>query len=581
MSNDDQQYGQQYGQGYGQARGQGYDAQGRPYAADPAPGAPAGAEWPQAHGQDPAGSQGRQPAAYGYPEADAQPYPQTDPQPYPQSGPYAEPVQPQGEAGPGVAQTWEGQTWDTQYQPPIRPLTTPPPASGHGGSQGAGAPYGGAPQDASRYGARPDTGPQYTGGGPDAPLWQPGYADPQRTGAGQGSYTGPQQSGYADPHRSGAGQAPYADPGQSSAQEAWSRQAGPQQPLHTPPHTGGRQEQPGPHTGQGYGDPQRFGAAQPSAGPGGAGAGSGAYPLPPEAPVRPAASAQPEAAAALVPPAGPVDGAAPAPAAGNDGYGPATTVGNSRITDAQRARAEGRSPIIAPGMQPAAITAALGLLLAGGAALGQYALLVPLVLLQAVTAAGWFRLNGMWPARQGIALAFAGGLVADVVLLAAGRDNGPAALLGTLGVWVLLTLVLQLRSHAGADERMYGLTATVTSAALAVLAGGHLAATGDAVTVGALAVAVAVLVRALPLTGPASVVLALAAATAAGAGAGTLTDFGSRAALLGLAAGGCALIGLRVASYDYPSRFVHMTAGVALPLTAAAPAVYVLGQVLA
>ncbi|NEA17720.1 hypothetical protein G3I29_19840, partial [Streptomyces halstedii] len=127
----------------------------------------------------------------------------------------------------------------------------------------------------------------------------------------------------------------------------------------------------------------------------------------------------------LVPPAGPVDGAAPAPAAGNDGYGPATTVGNSRITDAQRARAEGRSPIIAPGMQPAAITAALGLLLAGGAALGQYALLVPLVLLQAVTAAGWFRLNGMWPARQGIALAFAGGLVADVVLLAAGRDNGP------------------------------------------------------------------------------------------------------------------------------------------------------------
>ncbi|MBV7670072.1 hypothetical protein STHAL_11400 [Streptomyces halstedii] len=561
MSNDDQQY-EQYGQGYGQARGQGYDAQGRPYAADTAPGAPAGAEWPQAHGQDPAGSQGgqgRRPAAYGYPEADAQPYPQTDPQPYPQTGPYAEPVQPQGQAGPGVAQTWEGQTWDTQYQPPIRPLTTPPPAFGYDGSQGSGAPYAGAPQDASRYGARPDTGQQHTGGRPDAPLRQPGYADQRQAGAGQGS---------------------YADARQAGAQQAWSRQTGPQQPFHTPPHTGGRQEQPGPHTGQGYGDPQRFGAAQPSAGPGGAGAGSGAYPLPPEAPVRPAASAQP-AAAPLVPPAGPVDGVAPAPAAGNDGYGPATTVGNSRITDAQRARAEGRSPIIAPGMQPAAITAALGLLLAGGAALGPYALLVPLVLLQAVTAAGWFRLNGMWPARQGIALAFAGGLVADVVLLAAGRDNGPAALLGTLGVWVLLTLVLQLRSHAGADERMYGLTATVTSAALAVLAGGHLAATGDAVTVGALAVAVAVLVRALPLTGPASVVLALAAATAAGAGAGTLTDFGSRAALLGLAAGGCALIGLRVASYDYPSRFVHMTAGVALPLTAAAPAVYLLGQVLA
>ncbi|CAM5480129.1 hypothetical protein STANM309S_03638 [Streptomyces tanashiensis] len=57
-------------------------------------------------------------------------------------------------------------------------------------------------------------------------------------------------------------------------------------------------------------------------------------------------------------------------------------------------------------MQPAALTALLGLLLAGGASLGSYGLLLPLVLLQGLTAAGWFRLNGMWPARQGIALAF-------------------------------------------------------------------------------------------------------------------------------------------------------------------------------
>lgn len=198
-----------------------------------------------------------------------------------------------------------------------------------------------------------------------------------------------------------------------------------------------------------------------------------------------------------------------------------------------------------------------------------------------MTAAGWFRLNGMWPARQGIALAFAGGFVADVALLAAGRENGPAALLGTLGVWVLLTVVLQLRSHAGADERMYGLMATVVSAALAVLAAGHLAAVPDAVTVGGVAVAAAVLVRALPLPGAASVVVALLVATGAGLAMGGFTDFGTKAAFLGLAAGGCALIGLRVASYDYPSRFVHMTAGVALPLTAAAPAVYLIGRVIA
>ncbi|MGC3005181.1 hypothetical protein ACPF8X_44080, partial [Streptomyces sp. G35A] len=192
-------------------------------------------------------------------------------------------------------------------------------------------------------------------------------------------------------------------------------------------------------------------------------------------------------------PAAPAPAPSPGPGAvaGEDlpGYGPATLAGNTRITDAQRARAEGRSPIIEPGMQPAVLTALLGLLLAGGAALGTYALLVPLVVLQGVTAAGWFRLNGMWPARQGIALGFLGALAADVALLAS--DRSPAAILGTLGVWVLLSLALQLRSHADPDERMYGLMATVAAAALAIAAGGYLAADAEAVTVGALAVAAA------------------------------------------------------------------------------------------
>ncbi|MFD5914599.1 hypothetical protein ACFWHL_38415 [Streptomyces massasporeus] len=261
------------------------------------------------------------------------------------------------------------------------------------------------------------------------------------------------------------------------------------------------------------------------------------------------------------------------------GYGPATVGGNARVTDAQRARAEGRSPIIEPGMQPAALTALLGLLLAGAAALGTYALLVPLVVLQAVTAAGWFRLNGMWPARQGIALGFAGGLAADAALLASGRS--PSAILGTIGVWVLLALVLQLRSHADPDERMYGLMATVAASALAIVAGGYLAAAADAVTVGGVAVAVAVLARALPLPTPASVVVSLLAAAGAGIAMGSVTDLGTSGALLGAGAAVCALIGHRVASYDYPSRFVHFTAGVALPLAAAAPVVYVLGRALA
>jgi hypothetical protein len=101
------------------------------------------------------------------------------------------------------------------------------------------------------------------------------------------------------------------------------------------------------------------------------------------------------------------------------------------------------------------------------------------------------------------------------------------------------------------------------------------------VVVGGVAVAAAVLARALPLPGAVSVVVALLAAAGAGIAAGGFTDLGASGALLGLGAGVCALVGLRAASYDYPSRFVHMTAGVALPLTAAAPAVYLLGRAFA
>ncbi|MFD4502026.1 hypothetical protein [Streptomyces sp. NPDC058457] len=287
-----------------------------------------------------------------------------------------------------------------------------------------------------------------------------------------------------------------------------------------------------------------------------------AYPAPPQA--------QPQA-----PTPTPTPTPASAEAADRD-YGPATLAGNARITDAQRARLEGRSPVIEPGMQPALLTALLGLLLAVAAPISSYALVVPLVILQAVTAAGWFRLNGMWPARQGIALAFLGGVTADVAVLVAGRDQAPAAILGPLGIWVLLTLVLQLRSHADPDTRMYGLMATVASSALAIIATGYLGADPDAVSVGAAAVAVAVLARALPLPTPASVAVSLLAAAGAGIAVGGMTGLGTKGALIGASAAVCALVGHRAASYDYPSRFVHFTAGVALPLTAAAPVVWIL-----
>ncbi|MFI7238809.1 hypothetical protein [Streptomyces cyaneofuscatus] len=375
-----------------------------------------------------------------------------------------------------------------------------------------------------------------------------GQQPPDAYGTGQPYPYGTPQPQYQEPQH----HQPYREPQQQQTHQPYQE---PQQQQTYQPYQEPQQQPYRPAADAAYLPPQ---------------GASGSLPLPPEVPASHPAAPAP----APVPPAAPQ-----APDASD--YSAPTTLGNARITDAQRARAEGRSPIIAPGMQPAAITAGLGLLLAGGAAIGSYALLVPLVLLQAVTAAGWFRLNGMWPARQGIALAFAGGLVADAALLAAGREHGPTALLGTLGVWVLLAVVLQLRSPATGEERMYGLMATVVSAALAVLAAGHLAAVPDAVTVGGVAVAAAVLARALPLPGAASVVVALLASAGAGIAVGGFTEYGGQGALLGLAAGVSALIGLRVASYDYPSRFVHMTAGVALPLTAAAPAVYLIGRALA
>ncbi|MDB1087967.1 hypothetical protein PJ985_10355 [Streptomyces sp. ACA25] len=243
------------------------------------------------------------------------------------------------------------------------------------------------------------------------------------------------------------------------------------------------------------------------------------------------------------------------------------------------------SPVVPPGMQPGALTAALAVLIAGAAVLGQWALLPAVIVLQAVTAAGWFRLNGMWPARQGIAAAFAAGLTADIALLAAPADRAMSALIGTLAVWFLVIVLLQLRHHGSADERLDSLTATAAATVLTVLAAGFLAAGAQsvaAVVVTAAAVAAATLVRAVLRQPYLSPVVAWAVAAAVGAAAGVLREELSLPAgvLLGLAGGVCALIGLRVASYDFPSRFVHFTAGVALPLTAAAPAAHLLAWLL-
>ncbi|MGW7103366.1 hypothetical protein [Streptomyces sp. NPDC054838] len=503
--------------------------------------------------------------------------------------------QPQGAPqDPYGTQTWQSDTWETGYQPVQQVPQPPAPPLGAVPGQQHVAPEGWFRDEAP---AQPQG---YDGGAP----W------PQAAGAAETAYLPPYQE-----------QPPVQPqpPQRSVAPEGWFREEAPAQA----PASGWAAE-------TAYLPPVREDAvpqdwfreaAQPAA-PGGNWDGSTGY-LPPQAgdagataylpPVRnedagataylPPVRNEDAAATAYLPPVRNEDAGATAylppitdatvPPAGAHAapqvaaapgeqpeYSPPTLAGNTlRAVDPAQARAEGRSPIIDPGPQSAVLTAALGLLLAVAAAFGDLALLVPLIALQGLTAAGWFRLNGMWPARQGIVLAFAGAVVADAAVLAVDDTYGPGAIIGTLGAWVLLTLVLQLRSHADPDERMYGLMASVASAALAIVCAGYLAADPHAVSVGAAAVAVAVFARALPLPTQASVAVSLAAAAGAGIAVGSLNGLGAGGALVGLAAGGCALVGLRVAAYDYPSKFVHMTAGVALPLAAAAPAVYLMGRV--
>ncbi|MFE7094825.1 hypothetical protein [Streptomyces erythrochromogenes] len=529
---------------------------------------------------------------------------------------------------PYGTQTWQADTWDTGYQPVHPPLGAVPgqPVAPEGwfrdeaaaaapAAGGTGAPWpdgsaAGPAEAYPSYGAQGHLQGHHTpapvegqaawgapAGGPQQQAVAPeGWFRDEAPAAPAPPVQDWSQGGQGVPAPASAAETaylpPYPGPGQEQQQavapEGWFRDEAPaapappvqdwshsgqgmagsasaEQTAYLPPYQGPGQEQGGaaeqtaylpPYPGPGHQQEHHGSAAEQTAF------------LPPQAAADPA----PAVAAAA---AGSAAGAAE-----STDWSPPTLAGNTvRAVDPAQARAEGRSPIIDPGPQPAILTAALGLLLAAAAALGQYALLVPLIALQGLTAAGWFRLNGMWPARQGIALAFAGALAADAAVLAVAEAYGAGAIVGTLGAWVLLTLVLQLRSQADPDERMYGLMASVASAALAIVCAGYLAADTAAVTVGAAAVAVAVFVRALPLPTATSVGVSLASAAGAGVAVGGITSVGVGGALLGLVAGVCALVGLRVAAYDYPSKFVHMTAGVALPLAAAAPAVYLIGRV--
>ncbi|MHC6627589.1 hypothetical protein ACYTFC_16105 [Streptomyces globosus] len=460
----------------------------------------------------------------------------------------------QGQAGQGQAgQAYPGQAYPSQ------------PGQGRPGEGQAGQ-----SQAAPQYPAQPAV--------PDGWFRDEAPAAAAPASAAAPGHDWAAETAYLPPVQDAAAETAYLPPVRDTAAAETAylppvRDTAAAETAYLPPVRGGVGVPDGWYRGEAPGAAGPAGAAPAAESP----AEATAY-LPPQTAADPA---PPAAASGTAQPGGPAGRPGEPQAPGEEpAYSPPTLGGNTmRAVDPAQARAEGLSPIIDPGPQSALLTAALGLLLAAAAPFGDLALLLPLAALQGLTAAGWFRLNGMWPARQGIALAFLGALVADAAVLAVDAVHGPGAIIGTLGVWVLLTLVLQLRSAADPDERMYGLMASVASAALAIMCAGFLAAGSAAVSVGAVAVAVAVFVRALPLPPAPSVGVSLAAAAGSGVAVGALTSIGAGGALLGLAAGVCALVGLRVAAYDYPSKFVHMTAGVALPLAAAAPAVYLLGRV--
>ncbi|MFE5584710.1 hypothetical protein [Kitasatospora sp. NPDC056531] len=377
-----------------------------------------------------------------------------------------------------------------------------------------------------------------------------------------------------------SGAMPVAPP-QHLGQPPLQPQPYPQQPQPQPypqqpqPQPFAQQPEPQPFPQQQPPSRARHRAPTPQPAPQQAAAPAG--PMPPAAPAAPAAPAGPgfdPPTMTLKRPTAPLPGQVPG-APGAQPYAVAP-VHPLPVAPPPAAAPGGRtgSPIIDPGLQPALITAGAAALLAGGAALGQVALALVVALLQLLTAAGWFRLNGMWPARQGILLAALAGLTADVAVLLADSHGGVAAVVGTLGGFFLLVLVLQTFRPSDPKERFYALTVLGSATVVTALCTTLLLA--EWVPAGVGAVALATLLAAAPLPGPKQLgpVLGLVAAVLLGFLVGAPLALGALAGLGGL-------VGRRVAAYDFPSRFVHMTAGVALPLAVSAPLIWIATDLLA
>lgn len=142
---------------------------------------------------------------------------------------------------------------------------------------------------------------------------------------------------------------------------------------------------------------------------------------------------------------------------------------------------------------PLAAAAALGLAVALvlGAATAPVVLLVAVVMTQGLLVAGWHRSLDWLGAAGGAVVAGTAALGADLLVLAADGDRPLSGVPAVLALSVLAALVHQLLRRDGRGRLVHSLAATVTLAALAVLASSYLAA--EAADGGAALVAVAAL----------------------------------------------------------------------------------------
>lgn len=228
----------------------------------------------------------------------------------------------------------------------------------------------------------------------------------------------------------------------------------------------------------------------------------------------------------------------------------------------------------------------LGLVLAAAlcvaALIGPWPLAAAVLAVQAVIMIGWLEAIGAPGGRgaQVVVLAVAG--AADLVLVVPSATR-PGLVLAPLGLSVLAVVAHQLARRGGRLRVVRSLTATSSAAVLVALVAMLIPLprldSGDQVVIaGLLAAGLCALVVPLPVPGWSTAVLSVGVGAACAAGVGAVGSLGVvRGAALGACAALAAAVGAgvaRVAARNVPAL------AAALPLTTAAPVVYLLGRAL-